>query len=91
MGGLSLRGLSDMSQRLVDYADANCGGRIVFVLEGGYQAEVLSNGVANVFHALLRQDVVHDPAGSMPGYEQEIPSLLNHLKGLHLSNQAKHR
>ncbi|HEY1409802.1 MAG TPA: histone deacetylase [Promineifilum sp.] len=89
MGGLSLRGLSEFAQRLVRYADAHCEGRVVFVLEGGYQTEVLSSGIANVFHALLSQDVVHDPVGQMPQAEQDISGLLTRLGGLHLSNQAK--
>jgi acetoin utilization deacetylase AcuC-like enzyme len=83
--GLSLRGYADMTRKLIGYAGALCGGRVLFVLEGGYQLDVLTTGVGNVLHALLGQDTVHDPFGRMPQEEQDISDLLARLKAHYLS------
>jgi acetoin utilization deacetylase AcuC-like enzyme len=50
--GLSTAGFYMLSKRLVDLAGELCGGRIVFVLEGGYDPANLANGAAAVFAAL---------------------------------------
>ena len=50
--GLSTAGFYMLSKRLVDLAEEQCGGRIVFVLEGGYEPENVANGAAAVFAAL---------------------------------------
>lgn len=50
--GLSTTGFFMLSKRLVDLAGEHCGGRIVFVLEGGYDPTNLANGAAAVFAAL---------------------------------------
>ena len=83
--GLSLRGYAEITRKLIDYAQALCAGRILFVLEGGYHLDVLTTGVINVFHALLGDDVVHDPFGRMPQDEADIGDLLARLKGQYLS------
>ncbi len=84
--GLSLRGYADITRKLIGYAEALCGGRILFILEGGYQLDVLTTGVRNVLHALLGQDIVHDPFGRMPQEEQDVTDLLARLKAHYLSN-----
>ena len=53
--GLSTAGFLALSQKLVALADELCGGKIVFVLEGGYDPRCLSNGVRAVFGALTGQ------------------------------------
>ena len=83
--GLSLRGYADITRKLIGYAKALCGGRVLFVLEGGYQLDVLTTGVGNVLHALLGHDTVHDPFGRMPQEEHDISDLLAHLKVHYLS------
>ncbi len=80
MAGLSLKGYGLMAQTLVQMADDMCNGRILFVLEGGYQHDVLSYGIANVFNALLGRDKIHDPFGPMPGAEHDVSELLAQLK-----------
>lgn len=79
-GGLTLRGYAEITRKLIDYAAKFCNGRILFVLEGGYQLDVLANGVINVFHALLGQDIVHDPFGPMPQPEHDISGLIKRLQ-----------
>lgn len=80
MAGLSLTGLAEIARKLVSYAQDLCDGRILFILEGGYQPDVLSNGIINVFHALLGHDQIVDPLGPMNRAEHDIGSLMGKLK-----------
>jgi acetoin utilization deacetylase AcuC-like enzyme len=50
--GLSTAGLYAISKKLVELAEEHCGGKIVFVLEGGYDPVNVANGTAAVFAAL---------------------------------------
>lgn len=84
MAGLSLRGYAYMSRFLIEMADDLCDGRILFVLEGGYELDVLTYGVANVINALLGHDAIYDPFGPMPQPERDISELLDRLNRLHL-------
>jgi acetoin utilization deacetylase AcuC-like enzyme len=63
--GLSTRGYYNMSKKLVEIADEYCDGKIVFVLEGGYDPHNVANGAAAVFDALtnspLRKEA-NDPS-----------------------------
>lgn len=63
LGGLllTLSGYDHLARELVRLAGALCGGRIVFVLEGGYHLTALAHGVLGLALALLRE-----PAGSDP-------------------------
>ena len=84
MAGLSLTGFAHMAQYLVSLADELTNGRILFVLEGGYQVQALSYGILNTFYALTGQDKIEDPLGAMPQPEEDITQLLHHLKRHHL-------
>jgi acetoin utilization deacetylase AcuC-like enzyme len=84
MAGLSLTGYAQMSRALVTLADELANGRILFVLEGGYQVQALSYGILNTFYALIGQDKIVDPLGVMPQTEQDISQLLRQLKQHHL-------
>lgn len=83
-GGLSLSGYAELARTLVEMADEWCNGRILFVLEGGYQQEALTYGVLNVVYALLGRDEIHDPLGPTPHSEQDVTDLLSQLKQRHL-------
>jgi len=50
--GFSSAGFYNISKRLVELAGEHCGGKIVFVLEGGYNPTNVANGVGAVFPAL---------------------------------------
>ena len=50
--GLSTRGYYTMSKQLVEIAEEYCDGKIIFVLEGGYDPRNVANGSAAVFDAL---------------------------------------
>jgi acetoin utilization deacetylase AcuC-like enzyme len=68
--GLSTAGFYMLSRRLVELAEAHCGGRVVFVLEGGYDAANLANGAAAVF-AALQASTPPEVADQMPYPEPE--------------------
>lgn len=55
-----------ISQKLVALADQYTEGKIVFSLEGGYDLEALSNGVANTIKALMKRSDFVDPVGKAP-------------------------
>lgn len=63
---LSLSGYAHITRELVRMAEELCGGKIVFALEGGYDLEVVGNGVANVARILLGDDQIEDPLGPDP-------------------------
>jgi len=50
--GLSTQGYFDVSRKLVQLAEEYCNGKVVFVLEGGYDPFNVANGAAAVFSAL---------------------------------------
>ena len=54
LAGLALtsRGYHALSQTLVALAEEFCGGKIVFVLEGGYDPKNVANGIKSVFAAM---------------------------------------
>lgn len=80
MAGMSLTGYALIAQALVELADSICNGRILFVLEGGYELDALSYGILNVFFALLGQDQIIDPLGNSTETESDISELLAYLK-----------
>jgi acetoin utilization deacetylase AcuC-like enzyme len=51
MLGLSTAGYLMLARKMVDLAEEYCGGRIVFVLEGGYDPANVANGSETVFIA----------------------------------------
>ena len=55
----STRGFSRLTHLLLDWADAHCGGRLVTVLEGGYDLEGLSSSAAATIAALLGTSLPH--------------------------------
>lgn len=90
LGGLTLTldGYAALHRALVGMADELCGGRIVFVLEGGYSLPVLAEGVLDVARALLGEAAYPDPlvmpdrairrrkmAGSVTGLLRQIRTL----------------
>jgi acetoin utilization deacetylase AcuC-like enzyme len=82
--GLSLPGYSKIAQQILALANDVCGGRCVFVLEGGYHREALAYGVLNVLNVLGKRDEVVDPLGLSPYSEPDIKPLIKRLRTLHL-------
>jgi len=81
--GLSLTGMAWISQTLVKLAEEVCTGKIVFALEGGYNLDVLSVGVANSVKALLGRDDFTDPLGKSPRREPDLTEYLAEVKKIH--------
>lgn len=86
MAGLSLTGYARIARTLVALAEELCHGRILFVLEGGYQLEVLTYGALNTIYALLGRDEILDPLGPLPQRESDVTEILSQLKQRHLLN-----
>lgn len=59
--GLTLTGYHHLTTELVKMAAALCEGRIIFLLEGGYNLAAVSHGVLNIAAALTGSADVSDP------------------------------
>lgn len=79
MAGLSLTGYAWLGQQMIELAAALCNGRILFVLEGGYQHDVLHHGLLNLLYALLGRSDVVDPIGPLPQSETDISPIMDQL------------
>jgi len=66
MLGLSTNGFYTLSKKLVGLAEEYCHGKIVFVLEGGYDPENVANVAAAVFGALTHSQVQVDANDASP-------------------------
>lgn len=80
---VSLGGYAHLTRELIEMANQLCGGKIVFVLEGGYDLEALGHGVSNIASALLSKDEVSDPFGSSDQKEPDIGPLLARIRETH--------
>lgn len=83
MMNMSLRGYAHLTRELIRMADALCGGKIIFAMEGGYNTDVLSHGVRNIAHALLGEDEISDPFGVSGRGAGDIAPLISRLQTLH--------
>lgn len=82
---LSLGGYDDLARASIKMAQAFCEGKIVFVMEGGYDLKALSHGWCNIASALLGADERRDPYGP-PAYSapiDEIRPLIKKLRRIH--------
>lgn len=80
---LSLTGYNWISRELIRIAERICAGKIIFFLEGGYNLEVLSNGVANSVRALLGIETFEDPLGISTNVEPDVNKLITELISIH--------
>ncbi len=81
--GLSLPGYDMLAQAMIQAAQTLCDGRVVFVMEGGYDLRALSHGWANIARRLLGRDDLSDPLGAAPA-DHSLPSgLLARLRDTH--------
>ncbi len=81
--GLSSAGFFSVSKRLVELAEEHCGGKIVFVLEGGYDPTNVANGAEAVFAALASSGSGFDAGDSNPRGEPDIESRLDEVRRWH--------
>lgn len=81
---LSLTGYTHLTRELIRMADIYADGKIAFILEGGYNLQVLAHGVRNVAHALLGDEEISDPLGPAPSRpEPPIAPLISEVKRIH--------
>ncbi len=80
---LDMQGYTHLNRELIAMARELCGGRIVFVLEGGYDLDALSHGVLNIAYALQGRDEISDPLGALDMPQQDVSDLVSQLVALH--------
>ncbi len=81
---LTLSGYSHLAGEVVQMADQLCDGRVVFLLEGGYDLDALRYGLANVARLLLG-DPPTDPLGAPSDQwaDPDITRLVEQIRKLH--------
>ena len=80
--GLSTAGFYMLSKKLVGLAEEHCSGKIVFVLEGGYDPLNVVNGAAAVFTALMNKSFI-DPGDASPRKETDAGEMIEKVHGWH--------
>jgi acetoin utilization deacetylase AcuC-like enzyme len=80
---LTLSGYAHITRELLRMADALCGGKTLFLMEGGYDLEAISYGMANIARVLLRETDIDDPLGGARGAEPNIDPLIAQVRALH--------
>ena len=81
---VSTIGFAEMVKIVKGLADALCGGRAVFCLEGGYHPRALSCSVKATFDVLLGDADIEDPLGPSTGSEApDIAPLVKAIKEVH--------
>jgi acetoin utilization deacetylase AcuC-like enzyme len=81
--GLSTAGYFHISQRLVELAAEFCNGKVVFVLEGGYDPQNVADGADAVFRALTHSTSRADVGDASPHKEPAIESRLDEIRRWH--------
>lgn len=81
--GLTSAGYFSLAQHVVALADEYTHGKIVFVLEGGYDAENVANGAGGVFDALRRQGLSQDAQDPNPYREPDCESRIEEVQKRH--------
>ncbi|MCY4466575.1 MAG: histone deacetylase [Chloroflexi bacterium] len=82
---LSLAGYDWLARACIALAEKVCDGKIVFVMEGGYDLDALAQGWCNIARALLGMDGISDPYG--PAQDQapahQVGSLITEARSIH--------
>jgi len=82
---LSLAGYDQLARECLRMAKELCGGRIVFVMEGGYDLQALAHGWCNIVRALTGVEGLSDPYGASPaaGEASDIAPILARARQIH--------
>lgn len=81
---VSLKGMARLHQDLISSAQNLCQGRIAFALEGGYNFQALSHGVANTVALLTGIPNFQDPLDLPPEYkEPDVSALITKARKIH--------
>jgi len=83
LGGMSVTesGFTKMTKMLMEAAEEVCGGKLLFVLEGGYDLSGLTNSVKAVVLQLRKtplyvQDIKESPSGAVEQTVQQVKKVL---------------
>ena len=82
---LSLAGYDHLTRECLRMAQRLCNGKIVFVMEGGYDLNALAQGWCNIARRLLGIDTLSDPYGSPPATTSlgDIESVIDEVRRIH--------
>ncbi len=85
LGGLQLStaGYHRVASLLMEIAEEHCEGKVIVVLEGGYDPEALVYGVMAVIQGLRGADFPDDPVGPAPFPESDASSVIQSVLTLH--------
>lgn len=80
---MTTRGVFSLATRLVEMAGTQCRGRLMFVLEGGYDMTAVTEGVLACLAALQGQPLREDRLGPAPQHEPDIASRIENTRSIH--------
>lgn len=82
---LTVRGLCALSKSVQEIAETHCPGKLVGILEGGYDLESLAYGVLGTLRVWLGDIDIEDPIGAPPSeaLEPDITPLLERVRQVH--------
>ena len=83
MLGLSSYGYSTLAQKVVALAEEYCDGKIVFVLEGGYDPVNVANGADGVFEALTKSGSTNEANDPNPHAEPDCELRIEEIRKWH--------
>ena len=81
--GLSTQGYLTLAKKVVALAEEHCGGKIVFVLEGGYDPVNVANGADAVFEALTNLKSGNEANDPNPHKEPDCESRIEEIQNWH--------
>lgn len=80
----SVTGYARLAQKVYNLAADVCSGRLVCVLEGGYNLQALAAGVLATLRVLqARPELIEDPLGTRSGSNIDAGSVIDSLRRLH--------
>jgi acetoin utilization deacetylase AcuC-like enzyme len=85
---LDTDGYFQIAQLLVDLAEEFCQGRILFVLEGGYDPQALKDNIQACLAALCGRSDFPDHYGRSPGGRANIAAQIERLRIIHQLTEA---
>jgi len=82
---MTVAGLAHLAARLQGLADTHCPGKLVGILEGGYDLEALALGVSATLRIWQGRDSIQDPIGPAPDFAPppDISKLLARVRRTH--------
>jgi acetoin utilization deacetylase AcuC-like enzyme len=83
MLGLSSKGYLTLAKKVVALAEEHCDGKIVFVLEGGYDPLNVANGADGVFEALTNLQSGNEANDPNPHKEPDCESRIEEVREWH--------